>query len=697
MKSVFTSLFILFSIFGFAQVVTHGPIVGAVTDTSCRVFVRTSEATNVVVQLCPDAAFINNVLAFNGTTDAAKDTITIVDVAGLVADTKYYVRVLVGSTPSGVVASFETFPATGTATHQVFISGSCIYDLTDADSSMFVRAKMDHPKAFIQSGDWGYPDAATGLSDIYFSSPPTTYAVNYSMHQKFYKLRYSSPSSVGLIQSLAMDYVYDDHDFLNDNCADDATSGFSINTADIGAPKVYTQPPQGRLNTMRAYREWFPGYKLVDTAEGIYHSFRAGNCEFFVPDLRSMRTPQAAAIKNVSGQWVYQPPANYSLLGSEQLNWLLNSLQNSTATWKFIISSDAYNIAQRFCFDTCLQLGSTPISYWDPGIPFITNSGFTAVQNFADNWTGFHEDADSLLHFVLNHNIKNVFIVSGDTHNVGLDDGTNSGIPELNCGQLKKANSHDWETTQQFMGYNIWNKGGSGLCDSHYFDNTFSRIEVFGNDSVNLSAVDNAGDRVVSWTFKANEPYKYNPNYHANRIPIAANDVAWINTNEAGAIAVTNNDHDAENDALYVSLKSGPNHGTAAVNGNDAFTYQPDPNFVGKDTFVYMVCDHSNPGCNNCATASVIINVGTSSLIETANGSLSVYPNPASNVLFVYSSSLQNLEVEITDMLGKRALKTLVDGSAGIDISQLDAGNYLCSITNTRSREIKMTKLSVVK
>src|SRR3954463_9673825 len=113
---------------------------------------------------------------------------------------------------------------------------------------MFVRDDSYHPKEFIQCGDWGYHDASTGTQDIYFSGTPTSFAANMNNHRTFYKLRYQSPSSIGLMRTLCTDYVYDDHDYLNDNCAKDAVSGFSLDVLSgaLGAPKVYSQPAQAR-------------------------------------------------------------------------------------------------------------------------------------------------------------------------------------------------------------------------------------------------------------------------------------------------------------------------------------------------------------------------------------------------------------------------------------------------------------------
>jgi len=435
----------------------------------------------------------------------------------------------------------------------------------------------------------------------------------------------------------------------------------------------------------------------VDSTQGIYHSFRSGNVEVFVLDLRSMRTPQAKAVSKVGSQWIYNPPVGYSILGAEQTAWLRNGLMNSTATWKIIISSDAFNIGLRMTVDSCLKIGNGSVAYWAPEVSGLTipNYGYTAEQNYADCWAGFKEDCDSLVRFVIDNNIKNVFVVSGDTHTVGLDDGTNSGLPELNCGILKKANSEEWLTNQKFMGINIWNKGGSGLCQGTNFESAYSKIETFGDDSLRLSAVDATGFEITGWTFAVNEPYKYNAQYHPNHLPVASNDGATVPVNGSVDIPVAANDADFENDPLFVNLLTPPANGTATVNSNNTITYTGNNNYSGTDTFIYLICDHTNASCPNCASARVTVNVGTNAVPQVSEGTIQVYPNPTKNLVFIRSTSSQPVDVEMYDLTGARIMQQRFVGSGVVNTSQLPEAGYILLVTNPATNEVKRVKLSV--
>jgi len=58
--------------------------------------------------------------------------------------------------------------------------------------------------------------------------------------------------------------------------------------------------------------------------------------------------------------------------------------------------------------------------------------------------------------------------------------------------------------------------------------------------------------------------------------------------NAPGVLA---NDSDPDGDPLTAALESSPSNGTATLNGNGSFTYTPEPDFFGVDTFTYQVSD----------------------------------------------------------------------------------------------------------
>ena len=479
---------------------THGPIIGGVTPTTARAFVRTSEATSFTLEVSSNQ-FQTIQATASDNTQPVDDFSKIVNITGLQPNTKYWVRTSIGGTPSGPASSFKTFPNEGEPGNYKLLFGSCIYELSDTDSALFKQMITEDANIFTPTGDWGYPDRSTGANDLYFSNPPKSWAEDYIKVRDIYKERYTSSNSSFFYRSIAMDYTHDDHDYLNDNSGRHHANIFSLNLASFGEPVSVPQPPQARLNILKGYQELFPHYPLVDPSEGIFHSYMLGNCEVFVLDLRSARTSQHEAIKEVNGKWVLQEPAGHTIMGQVQRDWLFHGLTNSTADWKIIVSSVVFNKGYKAAMDSLLRIGKgqSPILGFDLNGTQIS-TGLIGVGIISDSWVGFPSDQDALLQHIESHNIKNVVMVSGDAHTAALDDGANSGIPELLSANLKKANSEDAVIFSDFLGYWVWNRGGSGVGNLN-FNNTYGKVEVFGKDSIRLSAVDANGTEVVAHTF----------------------------------------------------------------------------------------------------------------------------------------------------------------------------------------------------
>jgi VCBS repeat-containing protein len=72
-----------------------------------------------------------------------------------------------------------------------------------------------------------------------------------------------------------------------------------------------------------------------------------------------------------------------------------------------------------------------------------------------------------------------------------------------------------------------------------------------------------------------------------------------------GLPGVLANDSDGDDDALSASLVSGPSHGSLAFNADGSFTYNPDADYSGADSFTYRITD----GAGNVTRATVNLTV----------------------------------------------------------------------------------------
>jgi VCBS repeat-containing protein len=94
-----------------------------------------------------------------------------------------------------------------------------------------------------------------------------------------------------------------------------------------------------------------------------------------------------------------------------------------------------------------------------------------------------------------------------------------------------------------------------------------------------------------------------------NTPPVANNDAYSVNENAVLSVAapgVLSNDSDADGDGLTAVVNVGPSNGTLTLNGDGSFSYTPNADFSGVDTFTYHASD--GPLDSNVATVSITVN-----------------------------------------------------------------------------------------
>jgi hypothetical protein len=99
-----------------------------------------------------------------------------------------------------------------------------------------------------------------------------------------------------------------------------------------------------------------------------------------------------------------------------------------------------------------------------------------------------------------------------------------------------------------------------------------------------------------------------------NEPPVANDDSAATPENTAVTIDVATNDTDPDGDLDPASANTtcvptcvGPADGSLINKGDGTFTYSPDPNFNGPDSFVYEICDSGSPSLCDTATVSIAV------------------------------------------------------------------------------------------
>jgi uncharacterized delta-60 repeat protein len=122
-----------------------------------------------------------------------------------------------------------------------------------------------------------------------------------------------------------------------------------------------------------------------------------------------------------------------------------------------------------------------------------------------------------------------------------------------------------------------------------------------GTDTFTIQVSDGGGTDTIVFEVTVNP---------LNDTPVAKDDD--FDVDEDGFLDITltqllSNDTDADDDTLSIASHTDPSSGMLTVNGDDSFTYVPEPDFNGEDSFTYQVSDGS-VNSENPATVTITIN-----------------------------------------------------------------------------------------
>ena len=99
-------------------VLTHGPVVGGVTASKAKVFVRTDQEASVLLRYGIDPNLDTYLVSDTFQTSSLSDFTKIIPLGSLTAETTYYMNVVVNGVPQSAsppYSSFTTFAPRGTS------------------------------------------------------------------------------------------------------------------------------------------------------------------------------------------------------------------------------------------------------------------------------------------------------------------------------------------------------------------------------------------------------------------------------------------------------------------------------------------------------------------------------------------------------------------------------------------------------
>lgn len=315
-------------------------------------------------------------------TDSSADFTVKVDVGGLNPNTFYYYEFQTGNflSPRGRT---KTAPTGATVDSLRFALVSC---------ANFEAGYFNVYGSLLQRADF---DAVLALGDYIYEYNTGGYSPNATVNRQWspaneilsiadYRMRYSSYKLDNDLQKLHQQFpfiiVYDDHEFANDAWMNGAENH---------------QPTEGlwsirKAMAQKAFFEWLP-IRQVSTTNPyqIYRTIKYGNLlELIMLDTRIQgRDLQAGT----TGATVTANSRN--LLGTTQYTWLTNKLDSSSAKWKVLGQ----------------QVMMAPLKVF--GVAFN-----------GDQWDGYPAERDRVYNYVLNHNISNMVVITGDIHSSWAND-----------------------------------------------------------------------------------------------------------------------------------------------------------------------------------------------------------------------------------------------------------------------------------
>jgi VCBS repeat-containing protein len=328
---------------------------------------------------------------------------------------------------------------------------------------------------------------------------------------------------------------------------------------------------------------------------------------------------------NSNGSFTYTPSSGYT--GIDSFTYQANDSQanSNTATVTITITSvnnppvavnDAYSTNE----DTALNISApgvlgndsdsdgdnlTAVKVSDPAHGTVTlnnngsftytpNANFNGTDSFTYRANDGQTNSDTATVIITVNAVNDTPVAVNDTYSTNEDTVLNRAVP----GVLSNDTDPD----------------GDNLTAVKVNDPAHGTVTLNSNGSFTYTPAANYNG-TDSFTYRANDG-QANSNTATvtititavNDTPVVVNDAYTTNEDTAlnrAAPGVLSNDTDADGDNLTAVKVSDPVHGTLTLNSNGSFTYIPNANYNGIDSFTYR----ANDGQANSSAATITITI----------------------------------------------------------------------------------------
>ena len=289
----------------YPSALSHGPMLGAASPDSARIWLRTDATRRVRLSLFDPAAAGGERVVGYAYPLPENDYTTVFDVGSLAAgQSQGYAIDVEGA--ERLTGNLRTAPLPGAAEVTRIAVASCAQQAPRPDKGLadgrplFGEVLARDPDLFLWVGDNIYPD--------YIQSAPDLATLRYH-----YRRAISFPEQLAVAGTVPTIAIWDDHDYAGNN-------------TDASAPN--------KQHGLRAFEEYWanPAYGTPEAA-GVFHSLSWGRVEAFMLDVRYHRSPDPKGVFDETG----------TVLGTGQMTWLKQRLLASQATFKLLVSGTLFS------------------------------------------------------------------------------------------------------------------------------------------------------------------------------------------------------------------------------------------------------------------------------------------------------------------------------------------------------------------
>ncbi len=366
----------------------HGVASGDPSPTSLVVWTRVTPDSGFTGSLsgnwyiAADTGITNIVAQGSYTTDRTKDYTVKENISGLQSGTTYYYR-FDHAGRNSIVGRGKTLPSN--TSHLCFAVVSCNnYEAGYFNGFARIGDRNDLD-AVLHLGDYIYEYESGQCGDTSLNrSHDSTETIDLQEYRNRYSLyRLDSDLRRAHHQHTFIN-IWDDHESANDAYKDGAQNH---------DPATEGPWATRKSNAYQAFHEWIP---IADRSTPvIYRTFNFGNlAELVMLDTRLEGREQQ--IDDVNNPALYDPAR--TILGNTQRDWFLNTLSNSSASWKIIGNQVMF---AHFQVGFAAQAPQTP----------------QEVESiFLDIWDGYPAERQRTITHLDTASIDNVVFVTGDFH-----------------------------------------------------------------------------------------------------------------------------------------------------------------------------------------------------------------------------------------------------------------------------------------